>query len=775
MTTPILPDYVAPFKPVPNVTPFTIRDGATMLKKLDNMKDYIQRVLIPWINENFEELADDFETQVNFLITQVNAALATQSEQVDVKITELEAFVNAAVDSIIGNSIELQEVVFTSLLKSKAKIIDVNDFDGLVPDGTNIGAAITAALATAVDGDTLMFSKGGDYPTANIDIPVANSVTVDFTGTTIINQGTTGAVISFIGSYDGMASITALSETDIPANDWNSSILPGIAITTLADMGWERGDVVKIISDDPLEGQRDMGTVEEDPDVQARYGQHLIVDSAVGTTVVLAGKLREFSKYATNVRAARLPKHRLRIIAPTIDLPAGVADPGGRGGIEIQNMYQPELINPHVYKTSGGAIIMTSNMGYTIDNAVIDAARDNAATSSFGYGIIDIGSEYGRINSPYAAHVRHAFTDDSVRGAANRTTPGAYGRTFGTIINGGQAFATTSVAWDTHSHGENVRFIGCLADSCYRGFQLRGIRHMIANGKAYDCETAIVSNDEHANGGWSWGHTIDGFDAVRCDTVLSFANNGAGHPDEGDRESRADVVRNLSATEAKRAFYVSNKTVHASNIRIAVSGDPDSNSIVLITGSGRLRAENIKLDFGNFVPALPIVNIATASADALWRGWELFHSGALVNGLVSTLNSTSHFRDGRTSSAITSTLLEGTTLSYTANDGTRPAVRAITTATLLAATFVPMIADVEAQTVVGRFALTSAANLPAIPNGRTPGQRLLLINTSGSQTITIAGGVGTNVQLNASATTYDLLINTTIEFVWNGTTTWIQV
>lgn len=144
MTTPILPDYVAPFKPVPNVTPFTIRDGATMLKKLDNTKDYIQRVLIPWINEHFSGLADDFETQVNFLITQVNEALINQSDQVDTKITELETFVNTTITDnnilVDAKILELETYVNTQVQQIIGESIEVQDavVAGIVDDDTSI-------------------------------------------------------------------------------------------------------------------------------------------------------------------------------------------------------------------------------------------------------------------------------------------------------------------------------------------------------------------------------------------------------------------------------------------------------------------------------------------------------------------------------------------------------------------------------------------------------------------------------------------------------------
>lgn len=119
MTTPVLPDYAAPFKPVPNVTPFTIRDGVTMLKKLDGMQKYIQRILTPWINENFSDLADAFETQAQYLIAQVNEAIGDlDGESVEETVDALTAYINSQVELIINNSIELQDPVLEGLLSN---------------------------------------------------------------------------------------------------------------------------------------------------------------------------------------------------------------------------------------------------------------------------------------------------------------------------------------------------------------------------------------------------------------------------------------------------------------------------------------------------------------------------------------------------------------------------------------------------------------------------------------------------------------------------------
>lgn len=127
MTIPI-PDYSAPFKPVPNVTPFTLRDGDTMLKKIDYINKYIIRSLIPWIDENYALLGDQFEEQVNLLIAQVNAAIA----------------------DVIGSSIELQDPVMAAIVAnaSSETRIALDDLYATIDDIATLDGRIDAIEAT---------------------------------------------------------------------------------------------------------------------------------------------------------------------------------------------------------------------------------------------------------------------------------------------------------------------------------------------------------------------------------------------------------------------------------------------------------------------------------------------------------------------------------------------------------------------------------------------------------------------------------------------------
>jgi hypothetical protein len=104
---------------MPFVTPFTYRDGATFLERFQDLRNYINKDVVPFVNKNTGELAVVFEEQVNLLVAQVNAALADQTVDVDQKITDLTAYVDAAVQAVIDDSVEVQDPVVASLINDE--------------------------------------------------------------------------------------------------------------------------------------------------------------------------------------------------------------------------------------------------------------------------------------------------------------------------------------------------------------------------------------------------------------------------------------------------------------------------------------------------------------------------------------------------------------------------------------------------------------------------------------------------------------------------------
>lgn len=116
MTIAPLGNYIAPFKPLSNITPFTYRDGATYLEVLEGIRAYVNDTLVDFINTNFTELGDKFETEVNRMIDQVETQLSAQDANIAQEIADLTTYVDNAVQSIINESITVSDAVIYGVI-----------------------------------------------------------------------------------------------------------------------------------------------------------------------------------------------------------------------------------------------------------------------------------------------------------------------------------------------------------------------------------------------------------------------------------------------------------------------------------------------------------------------------------------------------------------------------------------------------------------------------------------------------------------------------------
>lgn len=115
-----LPPYEWPGGPIPNVTPFTYRDGLTFLQRFERLIAWINKDVITYIDDNVSGLSESFTTEVNRLIDGVNTALEEQTEEVDQKILDLTVYVNNAVNSIINSSVVVQDPVMNGIINNIA-------------------------------------------------------------------------------------------------------------------------------------------------------------------------------------------------------------------------------------------------------------------------------------------------------------------------------------------------------------------------------------------------------------------------------------------------------------------------------------------------------------------------------------------------------------------------------------------------------------------------------------------------------------------------------
>lgn len=148
----LIPNYIAPFKPLSNITPFTYRDGETYLTILERIREFINTGLIDFVNENFTALGDNFELEVNKLITDVNTALAAQDVSNTSAIEALELFVNDTV-TLINQSLEAKEIEINNNVDATLAPI-VADFNAAIAQLGDISGAISSndiVIATLVD------------------------------------------------------------------------------------------------------------------------------------------------------------------------------------------------------------------------------------------------------------------------------------------------------------------------------------------------------------------------------------------------------------------------------------------------------------------------------------------------------------------------------------------------------------------------------------------------------------------------------------------------
>lgn len=128
MTNPLLPQSSPLYGVgVSNITPFTYRDGLTYLKRLELMDKYIKRVLIPWVQGNYNDIVEAVVGNAVELQDEVMAQILADIE------SETRIFLNNLLAQVITEKPD-DEGVFT--------IMDFNpsdDNDYGTPDPDNPG------------------------------------------------------------------------------------------------------------------------------------------------------------------------------------------------------------------------------------------------------------------------------------------------------------------------------------------------------------------------------------------------------------------------------------------------------------------------------------------------------------------------------------------------------------------------------------------------------------------------------------------------------------
>lgn len=158
-----IPPYVPSWSPVPTVTPFTYRDGVTMLKKVDGIIRYLNRTIVPYINETNQELADKVEADINNMINVVNTAIQDLETSTDTKLENMQTTVDNAI-AYVNTSI----ANLTTYVDEQVALI--------IQDGIQVQDPVVAAMLQNPNSQTRTAADQIYIPTARRSINLADRI-----------------------------------------------------------------------------------------------------------------------------------------------------------------------------------------------------------------------------------------------------------------------------------------------------------------------------------------------------------------------------------------------------------------------------------------------------------------------------------------------------------------------------------------------------------------------------------------------------------------------
>lgn len=498
-----------------------------------------------------------------------NGAVA-RAKLADVVLTEL--------DGKLSQTAADNRYASTSLVDMATLVATADRFPGLDPTGT---AGSTAALQAAVDATpdgAMLVIPAGTYLLPTPVLVTDRAITVWAYGCTF---NATEEPFKFRTTPGSLANVTSIASVTI-TNDASSQ--PGTTLTLDTARAWVVGDIVKIVSDDIVEGGR-----AGDGTLESRNGQFLVVDSVAGNDVTCAGVLRD--TYTANVRAARIP-------TKTSHLHGGSFTQGLP--TTFYGMVGPLAADHHVVDSGAVGISFVGCYAHRTTGLKIDHCDDVPSQGKYGYGIADISSSHGVHIAPVVQRARHAYTDDTKRIAAGSVDIEYYGRSFSTKVINGVGRSCTNTVWDTHACSENTQFIDCDGIDSPTLFGLRGRRHK-ARGRAISCGMSWQVFSESAGSNDSWGHDIE-VETIRpqgSGTVgRLLLNHGASDPKVGIRETRPTTVRMNVREMTANCIEVTNGTLLIERLSVTAAATLNDASTVVKGVNADIRSSTpIRLDY----------------------------------------------------------------------------------------------------------------------------------------------------------------------------------
>lgn len=738
-TIPVFGPIIFPRHPINNITPFTYRDGETFLKRIERLEEYI-RGLIVEIDADFAVILEAFAD-----------ALAQITEDNNETIAEFNAMF-----------LQFQEDV-------QLQIDSLNDLSGQIRNASAYGATgdgvtddapfIQAAVNATPDGGTTIVGPGTYVIGSGPIVVSGKSITIDLTDA-VIQQKNDEEAFSFQGTLE---TVLDVSNITVVTTSGDETARDAVQVTLSAPVTWQRGDVVKLVADDVLPGSRTDGEIPP-PAEQNRVGQFLTVQSmnGPGTVATLMGVLRD--PFTINPRIARMLPITGHLIGGDFRVhPDFVAANFNSGVIQMLNLQNPSIKGTKISRSGAQGIGMGNCYGYTIDSVTVNYARNEPGTA-LGYGINDGVSEFGKVSNCHFIQTRHAWTTGAV-GILPDETLNRYGRTYGTIISACTSQGSQHAAFDTHIDADNVTFTGCFAADTIFAYNLRGRNHNVFGCSAQNADFAVNMSDEGL--GHSYGHTVDGLSVHgHTNVAIRVQARQPGHPQELVREERPVYVRNVNLERGTSlAMQIFNATVMVSDFHAQWVGVMPDSGFQLV--NSYLLGYDISCDFadtesGNIMNGIfalrgdPDISRLALTNVRVTAG-SIFTSR--VNHIIDTQVAVAHLiqvegiqipvmpglaicNDDTPAGWIDWTITSG---------GSNSQYASLVDADLLLTDKLSVIR----QTMKGRFTLrtnqVAGLTLAPLPDGRTTGQELTILN-KGVGNITILHGTAANTSfLSGSA------------------------
>lgn len=640
-------------------------------------------------------------------------------------------------------------------------------FPGLDPSGAGDSApALKAAIAACPDGGTVIV-PAGTYRLASTLSNEGKSISLIGHEATLVRAHPTSSAVLLTGVYDDPIRVTSISPVSVELGGGQQ---PGVQLAMSSATGWSRGDVVKVFADDEIP------EVRQDSSNKSRVGDFMVVDRTSGNSAILVGTPN--GKFTSNIRAARLRDVPVRFEGFRVDTDANGVNAGWGGTtIVLSALMRPAVRDIHVRVSTATAILMRGCYAYDIENVQIDRAVDNPSAGQFGYGILDNSSAYGVVRNLHARRVRHAYSDDTPRIAANSSVV-LYGATYGTRVIDSVCHGASAAAFDTHSCSEFVTFDNCIAVDSREGFSLRGRKHVVKSCAAVRCTTGAQVITESSGADASWGHRITDFhgDGLTGTGIRIIPRTSSSHSQYNRRETRDVLLRNITLRGSAMPF------LQANNIVLDVDGfhatareqvDDVANGAIL--SNSVVRARDWTIDLQNVTSGSSLRGFQSRQsgemvADGIELRWRDGDAARVQGVAVGESSVTVTVRNVRLSEPLATPSVgfaRGSTIDWTAKT---QASRLITRRQdeVSNSETVRLIYRAGDPQIILLCTVTDGRTVPALVASAVPGQILYVVNSGeSSATVTVRHGAAYLTSLRGGANRR-MTPNSMMSLVWTG-------